>query len=321
MTTIGFTFTLSDFQLTRFDIPLMDVASDAAHVFFIGPACKLNLIEKVGTKTWSEGFKRKTLKKQRGRCTWCNKPLDFQDIEVDHVWPIAKGGRHWVFNLQVLHWWCNREKAASINFALNNVSPLLPHLAASVRWLLKRPWILAAIVGGIALVVAGILAVKWLREYVDGVRRYALLASRVRSNVNGLAQQVRGVAVQVGREAAHRVETAARELPTRSGFVVTRVNDASSVNLPDTAVNLPDTAGQAVRTALRASGLVGESARTAASRVKRGASHAPNLAQGAAARAARILPRPWLKTRPSFAPKMYGALSRHPNPLATRSST
>lgn len=280
------TSTLFDFQLTRFDIPMMHVASDAAHLFVIWPATTLGMLDKLEHDGYerSEAFKRKTLEKQRGQCTWCNKPLAFQDIEVDHVWPIARGGRHWVFNLQVLHAPCNKAKSDSIEFAMNNVSPLLPYLLASVRWLLKHPRLLAAIVGGTTLVVVTLLAVKWLREHVDGERRYAILADKIRSNARGLTQKVRGVTGQLAQKSAHRVMTTASELPARAGLAATNVRDASPVSLLKSA-------GKAGRTARRAGGLIGESARTTAGRVKSSASHAPSLAQGAAVRVAHALPR------------------------------
>ena len=114
-----------------------------------------------------------------------------------------------MFNLQVLHAPCNKEKSDCTEFAMNNVSPLLPYLLASVRWLLKHPQLLAAIVGGTTLVVVTMLAVKWLREHVDGQRRYAILADKIRSNARGLAQKARGVTGQFGQKAAHRVLTTA----------------------------------------------------------------------------------------------------------------
>ena len=283
------TFTLFNPPLTRFDLPLLGVASDAVHLFLIWPGYKLSLIGKVGDNTPSEELKRKLFRKQHGRCLWpdCFKGGRFDsgdEIEVDHVWPKSKGGRNWTLNLQLLHKRCNQEKFNSIEYAADNVSPLLPYLVAWVRWLLKRPRILAAVVGGIALVVATLLAVKWLRQHIRNVRRRSRLASRVRSNVHGMAQRVRGVAGQIGHGPAHRVLATAGELPARAGSAATRIRDASPKSLPRSA-------GNALRIARRAGGLIGESARTTAGRVKSGASHAPSLAQGAAVRVTHALPR------------------------------
>lgn len=309
------TSTLFDFQLTRFDIPMMDVASDAAHLFVIWPATTLGMLGKLEHDGYerSEAFKRKTLEKQRGECTWCNKPLAFQDIEVDHVWPIARGGRHWVFNLQVLHGPCNKAKSDCIEFAMNNVSPLLPYLLASVRWLLKHPRLLAAIVGGTTLVVVTLLAVKWLREHVDGERRYAILAGKIRSHARGLAQKARGVTGRFGQKAAHRFVETASELPARAGLAAANVQDASPVSLPKSA-------GNALRFARRAGGLAEDTALAAAGIAKSGASRAPYFAQDVAARAALALPLARVGSSAGLFPKMRGVKPRrHPDPQATRS--
>lgn len=299
------TFTLFNPPLTRFDLPLLGVASDAVHLFLIWPGYKLSLIGKVGDNTPSEELKRKLFRKQHGRCPWpkCSKGGRFEigdKIEVDHVFPVSKGGRNWTLNLQLLHERCNREKFNCVRFAANNVSPLLPYLVAWVRWLLKRPRILAAVVGGIALVVATLLAVKWLREHVDGERRYAILADKIRSNARGLTQKVRGVTGQLAQKSAHRVMTTASELPARAGLAATRIRDASPKSLPKKS-------GLALSAPRRAGGFASESAGTVAGNVKRGASHVPGLAQSAAARVANALPRPWRKTQ---TPKAVIALDR-----------
>lgn len=283
------TFTLFDLPLTRFDLQLLGVASDAVHIFLIWPAYEMGVISKVEPKTPSEDLKRKLFEMQLGRCPWpkCSRGGRFDTgdkIEVDHVFPVSKGGRNWTLNLQLLHEKCNKEKFNCVRFAANNVSPLLPYLVASVRWLLKHPRLLAAIVGGTTLVVVTMLAVKWLREHIDGERRYAILADKIRSNARGLTQKARGVTGQFVQQAAHRVVATASELPARAGLAATNVRDASPVSLPKSA-------GNALRIARRAGGLIGESARTTAGRVKSGASHAPSLAQGAAVRVTHALPR------------------------------
>ena len=281
------TFTLFNPPLTRFDLPLLGVASDAVHLFLIWPAHTVGLIGEVAYQQPTDEFKRMMINKQRGKCPWtdCERGrLDIHDVEIDHVWPKSRGGRHWTFNLQALHKACNQEKYNHIEFAAGNVSPFLPYLVASVRWLLKRPRILAAVVGGIALVVATLLAVKWLRQHIRNVRRRSRLASRVRSNVHGMAQRVRGVAGQIDHGPAHRVLATAGELPARAGSAATRIRDASPVSLPKKS-------GLALSAARRAGGFASESAGTVAGNVKRGASHVPGLAQSAAARVANALPR------------------------------
>ena len=312
------TLTSFDLPLNRFDQPLLGVMSDLLHLVYFWPATSdsFGFIEDVEYEPPTDEFKRAMLGKQDGMCPWCEDLLDFDDIEVDHVWPRSKGGRHWIFNLQVLHSRCNREKSDRIDFALGNISPLLPHLVALIRWLSKRPRLAALIIGGIALIVAIAIAVKWLRKYVDGLRRYARLALeslshaagtlsghlsdasqqalRVQSNACGFAEKTRGIAGQLGRETTHRLVTKAGEMPGRFGPAATRIRDASPKSLAEPV-------GLALRSARRAGGTLSESARTAAAHVKSRACHAPGLVRGATERASDMLPTPRRKTRPAFA--------------------
>jgi RNA-directed DNA polymerase len=53
------------------------------------------------------------LKKQKGKCKWCN--LYFRDgdlLEIDHIVPTSKGGKDRYDNLQVLHRHCHDKKTA-----------------------------------------------------------------------------------------------------------------------------------------------------------------------------------------------------------------
>lgn len=63
----------------------------------------------------SEAAKRKTaLAQQQGwLCRWCGEPLN-DDIELDHIIPISKGGNNKPHNLCVCHAKCNRKKADRI---------------------------------------------------------------------------------------------------------------------------------------------------------------------------------------------------------------
>lgn len=49
---------------------------------------------------------------QNGKCTWCLKKLDKKDSQVDHKIPVKLGGRNDKGNLQLLHSYCNKSKAA-----------------------------------------------------------------------------------------------------------------------------------------------------------------------------------------------------------------
>jgi 5-methylcytosine-specific restriction endonuclease McrA len=51
------------------------------------------------------------LRRQNGLCPCCNKPLG-SDYHLDHIMPLALGGAHAVWNVQILRAQCNVEKGA-----------------------------------------------------------------------------------------------------------------------------------------------------------------------------------------------------------------
>lgn len=51
---------------------------------------------------------------QRGRCGICHMPLCANDIEVDHILPVALGGNNARRNLRLVHGTCNRRRGARI---------------------------------------------------------------------------------------------------------------------------------------------------------------------------------------------------------------
>jgi len=54
------------------------------------------------------------LKKQKGKCNWCEMYFREHDVlEVDHIIPKSKGGKSKMDNLQLLHRHCHDEKTAS----------------------------------------------------------------------------------------------------------------------------------------------------------------------------------------------------------------
>ena len=55
----------------------------------------------------------KLLKKQQGKCNWCNLYFRSEDkLETDHLFPRAKGGKDQLSNLQLLHKHCHHQKTA-----------------------------------------------------------------------------------------------------------------------------------------------------------------------------------------------------------------
>jgi RNA-directed DNA polymerase len=53
------------------------------------------------------------LKKQKGKCTYCNNLFSTEDLmEIDHIIPKSKGGKNSLDNLQLLHKHCHDSKTA-----------------------------------------------------------------------------------------------------------------------------------------------------------------------------------------------------------------
>ncbi len=60
--------------------------------------------------------KQELIKKQDNKCPVCNGLLLIHDeLEVDHIEPISKGGKDENGNLQVTHKYCNRKKGVTVN--------------------------------------------------------------------------------------------------------------------------------------------------------------------------------------------------------------
>lgn len=317
------TFADYDIPFNRFDQPLLGVASDAVHLVYFWPMTSLGIVDKDWWVKHTEDFKRMMLEKQRGLCTWCEKPLDYNDITVDHVWPISKGGRNCVLNYQVLHWWCGIEKSDSIDWVLKrDLYELIKSIDALRRTGVPippipiKPEVAFIVAGGVALVVGGYCAAQWICQDVDGERRIVRMtratleslsrspstlaghmevaSEQFRSSACEFTHKARDVAGQLGRDTARREVATAVDMPGRVGPAATKVRDASSERLAEPV-------GQAVRGARRAGGSLGGSAWTAVTLVKSGASHAPGLLQSQAGRVAGLLPRPRRKTQPAFA--------------------
>mgnify|MGYP002280752527 CR=1 FL=1 len=71
--------------------------------------------KKLGTRTQS--FKRKLYFRDEGLCGICSEPILLSDkyphprsLSIDHIVPLAKGGNHAQYNLQIAHWICNVNK-------------------------------------------------------------------------------------------------------------------------------------------------------------------------------------------------------------------
>ena len=57
-----------------------------------------------------EDTKQFLLLKQDHCCNLCLRWCDEADAQIDHVIPVCEGGSNDMWNLQLLHSWCNQEK-------------------------------------------------------------------------------------------------------------------------------------------------------------------------------------------------------------------
>jgi len=56
---------------------------------------------------------------RRGICGVCRQPVDFDTFTIDHIRPIAKGGAHSLWNIQLAHVSCNSSKDGSLPASLS----------------------------------------------------------------------------------------------------------------------------------------------------------------------------------------------------------
>ena len=62
----------------------------------------------VKRKTYSEDVRKLIYHQRKGRCKICGKPVDYEDMTLDHIIPLASGGKEDVSNLQCTHMECNQ---------------------------------------------------------------------------------------------------------------------------------------------------------------------------------------------------------------------
>lgn len=62
------------------------------------------------------------LVRDSGICGICGKAIMEVTVELDHVIPVAAGGRHGPDNVQLAHRTCNRQKATKVDFNLRDAA-------------------------------------------------------------------------------------------------------------------------------------------------------------------------------------------------------
>lgn len=62
-------------------------------------------------RQFEDKIKRKAFEKQKGKCAWCKKTFEFEEMEADHITPWHEGGKTDAKNCQMLCKNCNRTKS------------------------------------------------------------------------------------------------------------------------------------------------------------------------------------------------------------------
>ncbi|MBS4066703.1 MAG: HNH endonuclease, partial [Chitinophagaceae bacterium] len=62
-------------------------------------------------RQFDDKTKRKVFEKQKGKCIWCKKTFEFEEMEADHVTPWHEGGKTTASNCQMLCKDDNRKKS------------------------------------------------------------------------------------------------------------------------------------------------------------------------------------------------------------------
>lgn len=75
---------------------------------------KLHGNRKSSTKAYRDIIIDFLIKKNGFNCGICNKSLENQKIHIDHIYPVALGGKDIMENLQLAHIKCNTEQGINI---------------------------------------------------------------------------------------------------------------------------------------------------------------------------------------------------------------
>ena len=249
--------------LSSVGVPLMGM--------FFAPATHVGVIDKAPRKQLSDSVRDSIRRGQGGRCAKCGKRFYEGNMEVDHRWPVAKGGQNWMINLQALCRTCNRSKGAKLEPVIGDVlstafaalplaaisglpgqvlsfmefgalveagTALTGQAGALIPFIAVTPTTAILIVGGVVLVVVGAFAVKWLLQHADGERRYLRLARSVREAMSGfalraahLARHFEGVPDQARRNQS-QIGDSARRVGASAGTAVGHARRAGAQQVP-----------------------------------------------------------------------------------------
>lgn len=65
----------------------------------------------MGRKHVSQSKRQRVYERDNFECQLCGKPVIEEELTLDHIVPLSKGGSSWITNLQTAHYACNQTKA------------------------------------------------------------------------------------------------------------------------------------------------------------------------------------------------------------------
>lgn len=205
------------------------ICAEAVQAYYYSEI-KAGVREQLHANGLSNTKRQKVLEASGYRCDSCGAA---GYLEVDHIWPLCKGGQHWVINLQSLCKPCHDLKGIKLELRspealavlLRSLGPLGGRLARwallvlvwIIRVIVAHPYATAAVVGGVAVVGGAYFATRWLREREgeDGEMRYQRIGRTVKDTTRTRAVDVRDGAANVARGIMDRVGSVRVPIPAR----------------------------------------------------------------------------------------------------------
>lgn len=232
------------------------ICAEAAQAYYYSEV-KAGVREPLHANGFSNSKRQRVLAASGYRCESCGSE---GYIEVDHIWPLCKGGQHWMINLQALCKPCHARKGTklvlrspeALAVLVGSLGPLGSRLARwallVVAWIIRviaaHPYATAAVVGGVAVVGGAYFATRWLREREEegGEMRYQRIGRSVKDVARTRAGHATGAARTIGARTGELARSVADDAQDVGSTVSERVADVRD-GAGDMARSLADRVG------------------------------------------------------------------------------
>ena len=95
-----------------------DLSHKKSHAIYCSKTCKsmdANFTRRAGTRVAGIARRALIVNRDESTCYLCSKVLAKDEVEIDHLIPVAQGGTSEPVNLAVACRWCNRSKGARMD--------------------------------------------------------------------------------------------------------------------------------------------------------------------------------------------------------------